>query len=94
MRRARRGLEKRDANEPAIVATLRAVGASVDLLPGANGRPDLLVGFRGQTFLLETKSEQGRLENSQLEWLAAWRGAPPKLVRTPEQALRAIGALR
>jgi hypothetical protein len=36
--------QKRDANEPEVIAALLAIGCSVDQLPGGNGRPDLLVG--------------------------------------------------
>ncbi len=57
------------------------------------GRPDLLVGFRGETYLLEVKSPKGRLEDSQVTWHADWRGRPVAVVRTPTEALRAIGAL-
>lgn len=49
----------RDTNEPAIVKALKAVGASVTPLNGT-GVPDLLVGFRGQTYLLEVKLPLGK----------------------------------
>jgi hypothetical protein len=45
---------QRDASEPEIVAALRAVGATVQLL-SVKGVPDLLVGWRGQMWLLECK---------------------------------------
>lgn len=34
----------------------------------------------------------GVLTGDQLAWWAAWRGAPPVIVRTPAEALAAIGA--
>jgi len=34
----------------------------------------------------------GTLSRDQLAWWAAWRGAPPVIVRTPAEALAAIGA--
>ena len=48
----------RDQNEGPIVAALRSVGATVSRLndPGA---PDLLVGFRAGTYLLEVKRPLG-----------------------------------
>lgn len=96
----------RDVNEAAIVSALRAAGASVTSL-SATGVPDLLVGFRGQTFLIEVKQEtatgkalrrgtgtdESGLYKSQQAWWSAWKGAPPVIVTNPEQALRAIGAL-
>lgn len=90
MRRAAR----KDASQSAIVAALRGAGASVwDI-----GRPvDLLVGFRGQTFAVEVKTpgtSYGRkLNQNQQDFADAWRGGPVLTVSTPEQALRAIGAI-
>lgn len=51
-----RRAEQRDENEPDIVSGLEAVGVTVDRLPGGGGRPDLLVGYRGQTYLMEVKN--------------------------------------
>lgn len=34
----------------------------------------------------------GTLSRDQIDWWAAWRGAPPVIVRTPAEALAAIGA--
>lgn len=45
---------RRDENEPEIVQALEAVGATVERLTG-DGLPDLLVGWRGQMWLLEVK---------------------------------------
>lgn len=46
-----------DTNQKKIVAALRDIGAVVFLI----GKPfDLLVGFRGQLFLLEVKNPEGR----------------------------------
>lgn len=57
---------QRDANEPAIVRALQAVGASVSK-QNEKGAPDLLVGFRGETFLLEVKraTASGRPKRTQ-----------------------------
>lgn len=48
--------KRRDANEPDIIAALVAVGAVVQQIDGAHGEPDLLVGYRGGTFLIEVKN--------------------------------------
>lgn len=85
-------LARRDENEPEIVQALRAFGASVEFI-GRKGVPDLLVGFRGATHLLEVKTPGGRLRDEQEAWHAGWRGTRPVVVENPEQALRAIGAL-
>ena len=83
-----------DENQPVIVAALRKVGATVFSLHRVGaGCPDLLIGFRGSTFLLEVKEEKGALTLPQLRFMWEWNGDEVKVVRTVEQALRAIGAL-
>ena len=115
----------RDRNEAAIVAALVAAGASVTILKADGettaivdgkpvrvhgGEPDLLVGYRGRSTLMEVKRERGprggkrgggstrpgqggdgELTADQIAWRAAWQGEPPVIVRTPAEALAAIG---
>lgn len=91
---------QRDTNEPAIVAALKAAGASVTRINGT-GVPDLLVGLRGETHLLEVKMPAGHrsgkkrlaetLNDEQRGWWTGWLGRPPVVVHTPEEALAAIG---
>jgi hypothetical protein len=84
-----------DQNHVEIVHALRAVGASVlSLHTLGKGAPDLLVGFRGCTYLLEVKTLTGKLKDCQVEWHNAWRGHRPQTVQTVGQALAAIGATR
>jgi hypothetical protein len=70
-----------------------------DLLVGMAGRTYLLEvkhapGPRGGTHRSGNKSKggDGVLTGDQVAWWAAWRGAPPVIVRTPAEALAAIGA--
>lgn len=94
MRRA----AKIDANQEEIVSALRAAGASVQSLASVGkGCPDLVVGFRGSNHLLECKDGRKppsarELTTDQAKWLQAWRGAVT-VVLSPEDALRAIGAI-
>jgi hypothetical protein len=82
----------RDATQALIVQTLRDVGASVfDAADVGGGFPDLVVGFRGVTHLLECKIPKGKLRPSQEKFQQKWRGAPFVVVRSPADALRAIG---
>lgn len=81
---------RRDANEPAIVDALEAVGAKVKRLSAA-GVADLLVMFRGRIYLLEVKGRKGRPTEAQDETLAD--GWPVTTVREPRAALKAIGAV-
>ena len=89
MRRA----AKVDQNQATIVEELRQVGASVEPLHHIGGGvPDLLVGFRDRTYLLEIKTDRGTLTDDQRAWLAEWRGQAA-IVRTADEALKAIGAI-
>ena len=84
-----------DANQARIVAALRAAGATVTLLHEVGGGcPDLLVGFRGQNFLLEVKNPEtkGFLTESQYQWHDAWRGWA-MVVENETEALVAVGAI-
>jgi hypothetical protein len=69
------------------VKALRKVGCSVKRLDEI----DLLVGWRGNNFLLEVKTAKGPLKDSQEEMLRDWRGQYG-IVRTVNEALQAIGA--
>jgi hypothetical protein len=76
MRRAART----DANQPAIVAALEAIGASVAITSAVgHGFPDLVVGMRGRNWLLELKDgnkapSRRTLTPDQIEFKAKWRG--------------------
>lgn len=91
---------KTDSTQPAIVAALKAAGATVELIQSATGRPgipDLLVGFRGVNYLLEVKRLVGKrdphpapLSAEQVAWFEKWEGGG-EVVCSPESALAAIG---
>lgn len=86
--------KKVDANQKPIVAGLRGVGASVALLHRAGDDiPDLLVGFRGVTYLLEAKNPDGKdkVSEGQERFIEDWRGGPVAVVRSLDEALRVIG---
>ncbi len=89
-----------DANQDQIVTALRAACATVQSLAGVGkGVPDLLVGYQGQTLLLEIKD--GRkprsarlLTEDQLRWHGSWKGGALAVVDSPDAALRMIGVLK
>lgn len=88
MRRA----AKADLNQPDIVDALRQMGASVvHLHTVGQGCPDLLVGFRGRTQLVEVKGERGTLTQPQREWHQAWRGSPVVILRSVADAVALVG---
>jgi hypothetical protein len=83
-----------DQNQEQIVNALRTAGASVQsLAPIGKGCPDILVAFRGDMFLMEVKQGNGKPNELQQEWHAAWK-ASVHVVYSPEEALRAIGAMQ
>lgn len=82
-----------DANQKEIVAALRSVGATVQsLAPVGHGVPDLLVGFRGATYLIEVKTPTGKLTPDQIRWHGDWRGGVGICI-TADDALTYIGAI-
>lgn len=91
---------KIDANHEAVVTVLRAAGASVQSLAGVGkGVPDLLVGYKGQTLLMEIKdgfkAPSARLLNKdQLRWHGSWKGGSLAVVDSPDAALRILGVLK
>ena len=88
MRRAARV----DATQEAIVSALRAAGAYVWII----GLPvDLLVGYKGHTFLVEVKStSKKRLTGLQADFFENWSGSTLARIDCPEAALRMIGVVK
>lgn len=88
---------KVDANQPEIVAALRSAGATVQPLHSVGqGCPDLLVGYRGQTYAIEVKDGRKppsarKLTPAQEDWHGAWKGHVA-VVSSVDEALAAIGA--
>lgn len=76
----RRIASKVDRNQAEIVAALRAIGATVQLLHSVGaGCPDILCGFRGRNVLLEIKDgnkppSARKLTADQVEWHGGWKG--------------------
>lgn len=97
MRRQQQGFKgrarKRDANEPEIIEILEYVSASVCPLD----KPlDLLVGYAGETELLEVKNgaqppSWQRTTKGQQEFYDTWKGRPAKIVNSQQSALMALG---
>jgi len=90
---------KIDANQPEIVKALREAGAAVTSLAAVGqGVCDLLVTFRGQTYLVEVKDgakppSQRQLTPDQIKWHGEQR-TKVHVVHNVDQALAVIGAVR
>ena len=84
---------KVDANQREIIAALRKIGCSVQLLHQVGGGcPDVMVGFRGVTTLLEIKNPAGlnKVSESQITWQNEWRGGPVWVVRSAGEAIDTV----
>ena len=88
-----------DVNQKAIVALCRGMGATVQHLHQVGrGCPDLLVGYRGQNWLLEVKDgalppSRRKLTPDEERWRREWRGAMVHVIECPEDVLRLLGSI-
>ena len=83
-------VRRRDTAETGIRRALEAVGARVIPVSG-KGHPDLFVFYRGQWWAAEVKSKGGTLTKAQQ---ASGAGVAWPIWRTPDEALKTIGAMR
>jgi hypothetical protein len=81
-----------DANQRQIITALEAAGADVWVI----GLPvDLLVGYKGHTFLVEVKNgPRKRLTALQADFFENWSGSTLARIDGPEAALNMIGVLK
>jgi hypothetical protein len=87
-----RHAKRTDANQEAIVKALRDAGAYVWII---SLPVDLLVGYKGHTFLVEIKTDaRKRLTVLQADFFENWSGSTLARVDSPEAALRMIGVLK
>ena len=81
------GPKRRDANQRRIVDALRRMGASVVITADVGGGfPDLVVGWGGETYLVEVKNRT-KLSESQRRFREKWRGGEIIVVRNVEEAV-------
>jgi len=81
-----------DANQDQIVVALRAAGAYVWII---SLPVDLLVGYKGHTFLVEIKNTvKSRLTPLQADFFQNWGGGTLARIDSPDAALRMIGVLK
>ena len=78
-----------DRNQNRIVEALEVIGASVERL-GSKDQPDLLVGYQHRNYLMEVKTESGKLRDGQEDFQERWKGQV-STVRTIADALRVLG---
>ena len=91
MRRAARV----DENQGLIVKALRACGATVRVVSQGDGIPDLLVGYRGHTILMEVKDgnkppSARQLTPAEQIFFDQWTGGKLFIVNNVEEALAVL----
>lgn len=86
---------RQDGNARPIVDTFLAFGASwADLHMVGGGVADGLLGYAGQNELVEIKTPKGTFTKAQKVFRATWHGRPPIVVRSMQDALDLLSALR
>jgi Holliday junction resolvase len=85
-----------DTNHKEIVKALRDAGATVvSLASMKHGCPDLLVGYAGETLLMEIKKDsKAKFTPDQLDFLAKWKGGAVSRVDSVDAAIRALGIIQ
>jgi hypothetical protein len=91
MRRAARV----DANQEQIVSAMRACGATVRIVTQGDGLPDLLVGYRGYTILMEVKDGRKppsarKLTEEEQKFFENWTGGMLAIVNSVDEALELL----
>ena len=82
--------KKIDTNQQDIVDALLKIGCSVyDASRAGGGFPDLVVGYRQCTYLVEVKSGKRKLNPKQKEFHEDWRGNIT-VVRSPMEAIKVV----
>jgi len=84
-----------DANQNKIVDALRKAGAVVRIISQGDGIPDLLVGYKGFTILMEVKDgdkvpSARKLTEAEQKFFDDWRGGMLVIVNSVEEAIETL----
>ena len=84
-----------DENQKQIVHTFIALGASVlNLSTVGRGCPDLLIGYRGKSVLVEIKRDsKATFTEPQVKFMQEWRGGAVSRIDSVDAAIRLIKML-
>jgi len=85
-----------DTNHKEIVKALREAGATVvSLAAMKHGIPDILVGYNGETILMEIKRDaKAKFTPDQIDFMGKWKGGAVSRVDSVDAALRALGVIK
>jgi Holliday junction resolvase len=84
-----------DANQNKIVDALRKAGAVVRIISQGDGIPDLLVGYKGYTILMEVKDgdkvpSARKLTEPEQKFFDDWRGGMLVVINSVEEAIETL----
>ena len=84
-----------DANQNKIVDAMRKAGAVVRIISQGDGIPDLLVGYKGYTILMEVKDgdkvpSARKLTEAEQKFFDDWRGGMLVVINSVEEALETL----
>ena len=84
-----------DENQKTLVHTFIAMGASVlNLSTVGRGCPDLLIGYKGKSVLVEIKNgEKATFTEPQVKFMQEWRGGAVSRIDSVDAAIRLIKML-
>lgn len=84
-----------DENQKTIVHTFIALGASVlNLSTVGRGCPDLLIGYRGKSVLVEIKRDpKASFTDPQIKFMQEWKGGTVSRIDSVDAAIRLIKML-
>ena len=84
-----------DENQKTLIHTFIALGASVfNLSTVGRGCPDLLIGYKGKTVLVEIKrNEKAKFTEAQIKFMEEWKGGTVSRVDSVDAAIRLIKML-
>jgi len=87
--------KKVDENQKTIVHAFIALGASVlNLSTVGRGCPDLLIGYRGKSVLVEIKRDsKASFTDPQIKFMQEWRGGAVSRIDSIDSAIRLIKLL-
>ena len=84
-----------DANQNKIVDAMRKAGAVVRIISQGDGIPDLLVGYKGYTILMEVKDgdkvpSARKLTEAEQKFFDDWRGGMLVVINSVEEAIETL----
>ena len=84
-----------DENQKMLIHTFIALGASVlNLSTVGRGCPDLLIGYKGKSVLVEVKRDiKSSFTEPQVKFMQEWRGGAVSRIDSVDAAIRLIKML-